>query len=111
MSHYRSPHSAKGSINFMRITLAEVQRIATLARLALTPTEEQDLVEHFERILTYVDTLKAVDTTGIKPMAHAIEVAGPFREDRVTNRPDPETLLSNAPTKEGHFFKVPKILD
>jgi len=44
-------------------------------------------------------------------MAHAIEVAGPFREDRVTNRPDPETLLSNAPTKEGHFFKVPKILD
>jgi len=39
------------------MTPSEAQRIATLARLALTPTEEHDVVEHFEKILTYVDQL------------------------------------------------------
>ena len=95
----------------MRMTLSEVQRIATLARLALTPTEAQDLVEHFDKILAYVDKLSLADTTGIEPLAHAIAVPSPLREDCVTNRPDPETLLSNAPAKEAHFLKVPKIIE
>ena len=95
----------------MRMTPSEVQRIATLARLALTPTEEHDIVEHFEKILTYVDKLSTVDTTGIEPLAHAVAVPSPLREDRVTNCPDPDTLLGNAPAREDHFFKVPKIIE
>jgi aspartyl-tRNA(Asn)/glutamyl-tRNA(Gln) amidotransferase subunit C len=95
----------------MRITPVEMQRIATLARLALTSTEERDFGEQLEKILTYMDTLNTLDSTGIEPMAHAIEVQGLLREDAVTNRPDPETLLRNAPAREDHFFKVPKIIE
>jgi aspartyl-tRNA(Asn)/glutamyl-tRNA(Gln) amidotransferase subunit C len=95
----------------MRITPLEVQRIAALARLALTPAEEQALLEHFEKMLSYVEKLNTVDTANVAPMSHAVEVASPLREDRVTNRPDPEALLANAPTIENHFFKVPKIIE
>lgn len=95
----------------MRITPLEVQRIATLARLALTPTEEQNLLEHFEKMLSYVEKLNTVNTTDVTPMSHAIEVQGPLREDHVTNHPNSEALLANAPTREDHFFKVPKIIE
>jgi len=95
----------------MRITPGEVQRIAMLARLFLTPTEERDLVEHFDKILTYMDTLNTLDTSDIDPMSHTIEVPSPFREDQVTNCPNTEALLSNAPTRENHYLKVPKILE
>jgi aspartyl-tRNA(Asn)/glutamyl-tRNA(Gln) amidotransferase subunit C len=95
----------------MPITLLEVQRIAALARLALTPTEEQELLEHFEKILHYVEKLNTVDTSDVAPLSHAVEVPSQLREDCVTNLPNPEALLANAPTKEDHFFKVPKIIE
>ncbi|MGE0681563.1 MAG: Asp-tRNA(Asn)/Glu-tRNA(Gln) amidotransferase subunit GatC [Candidatus Binatia bacterium] len=95
----------------MHITLPEVQRIAALARLILTPAEEQDLLEHFDKILSHVEKLNTVDTTDVTPMSHAVEVLSPLREDRVTNQPDPEALLANAPAREDHFFKVPKIIE
>ena len=95
----------------MQVTQTEVQKIATLARLALTPTEEQALVEHFEKILTYVKKLDDLDTTSVEPTAHAVSVANYFREDRVTNQPNPEGLLANAPAREDHFLKVPKIIE
>jgi aspartyl-tRNA(Asn)/glutamyl-tRNA(Gln) amidotransferase subunit C len=95
----------------MPITPLEVQRIAALARLALTPEEEQDLLKHFASMLSYVEKLHLVDTSEVMPMSHAIEVPSPFREDCVTNRPNPDALLANAPTREEYFFKVPKILE
>lgn len=95
----------------MLITLLEVQRIAALARLALTPAEEQNLLKHFEKMLSYMEKLGSVDTADVVPMSHAIEVPSPLREDHVTNHPDPEALLANAPASEDHFFKVPKIIE
>lgn len=95
----------------MRITPLEVQRIAALSRLALTPEEEQNLLEHFENMLNYVEKLSEVDTANVTPMSHAVEVPSPLREDQVTNHPNPDALLANAPTRENHFFKVPKIID
>jgi len=95
----------------MRISLAEVQKIATLARLGLTPKEEYALIEHFEKILAYVKKLDSLDTTAVEPTYHAVDVSNPLREDLVTNGPNPEALLSNAPAREAHFFKVPKIIE
>jgi aspartyl-tRNA(Asn)/glutamyl-tRNA(Gln) amidotransferase subunit C len=95
----------------MRITAEEVRRVATLARLELTSEEAADLVEHFDKLLTYMETLNRLDTTNVEPTAHAITVPSPLREDRVTNQPNPEALLANAPAREGNFFKVPKIIE
>jgi aspartyl-tRNA(Asn)/glutamyl-tRNA(Gln) amidotransferase subunit C len=95
----------------MRISREEVQRIARLARLELTQAEETELVEHFDKVLTYMEKLNQLNTDGVEPTAHAVEVPTPFREDRVTNQANTDVLLQNAPAREGDFFKVPKIIE
>jgi len=95
----------------MRITTEEVRRVAILARLALTSTEEDDLIKHFDKILAYMDMLNTLDTTTVEPTAHVVEMSEPLRNDCVTNQPNTEALLANAPAREDSFFKVPKILE
>ncbi|HXG19869.1 MAG TPA: Asp-tRNA(Asn)/Glu-tRNA(Gln) amidotransferase subunit GatC [Methylomirabilota bacterium] len=95
----------------MRIARETVQRVALLARVELSPTEERELLDHFDRILLYMEKLNDLDTTTIEPTAHAIDVPGPLRDDVVTNHPDTAALLANAPAREDDFFKAPKIIE
>ena len=95
----------------MRISREEVQRVALLARLELTTAEETELVEHFDKVLTYMEKLNELHPEGVEPTAHAVEVPSPLREDRVTNQADTEALLQNASAREADFFKVPKIIE
>ncbi len=95
----------------MRISRNEVQRIALLARLELTAAEETEFVEHFDKVLTYMEKLNQLNTDGVEPTAHAVAVPSPLREDRVTNQADTDALLQNAPARDADFFKVPKIIE
>jgi aspartyl-tRNA(Asn)/glutamyl-tRNA(Gln) amidotransferase subunit C len=95
----------------MTITRDEVQRIAWLARLRLNVEEESRFAEQLGKILEYVAALQGVNTLGIEPMAHALDVVNALREDRVTNQPDTEALLNNAPAADDSFFQVPKIIE
>jgi aspartyl-tRNA(Asn)/glutamyl-tRNA(Gln) amidotransferase subunit C len=95
----------------MSISREEVQRVALLARVALTPAEETDLIEHFDKVLTYMEKLNELNTDGVEPTAHAVEVLAPRREDRVTTQANTDALLQNVPVREGDFFKVPKIIE
>ena len=93
------------------IDIKEVERIAELARLALTDEEKSLYAKQLAKIIEYFDELKAVDTTGIEPMAHALSMTNVLREDVVVPSLGCEVLLSNAPEREGSLFKVPKIGD
>jgi aspartyl-tRNA(Asn)/glutamyl-tRNA(Gln) amidotransferase subunit C len=93
------------------LTREEVQRVAMLARLQLLPEEEEHLTVQLEKILQYVEKLNELDTRDIEPFTHAVELTNGFREDKATNRPNPADLFANAPAKEDHFFKVPKIIE
>lgn len=95
----------------MKLTREDVRRVAVLARLSLTPDEEERLTEQLDKILQYVEKLERLDTTGVEPLAHAVDIVNAFRDDRVTRSPDPEALLANAPARENTFFKVPKIIE
>jgi aspartyl-tRNA(Asn)/glutamyl-tRNA(Gln) amidotransferase subunit C len=95
----------------MKLTREEVARVAVLARLRLTPEEETEFTEQLDQILGYMDKLAQLDTSDVEPFSHAAGTANALREDRVTNRPDPDSLLANAPDCDGTFFKVPKILE
>jgi aspartyl-tRNA(Asn)/glutamyl-tRNA(Gln) amidotransferase subunit C len=98
--------------NVMRLTGKEVQRIAMLARLRLTAEEEERLTEQLDNILQYMGKLNQLDTSGIEPFSHmVVDGINPMREDIVTNRPNAEALLANAPAKENTFFQVPKIIE
>ncbi len=91
------------------ITKEEVKHVAKLARLELTEEEITKYSEQLGNILTYVEQMKEVDTTGIEPMPHAIPVTNVMREDVVKYEQTKEELMQNAPYEEDGFFRVPKI--
>jgi len=95
----------------MKLTREEVARVAVLARLRLTPEEETEFTEQLDQILGYMDQLTRLDTSNVEPFSHAARTTNALRDDKVTNRSDPDALLANAPDRDGTFFKVPKILE
>jgi aspartyl-tRNA(Asn)/glutamyl-tRNA(Gln) amidotransferase subunit C len=95
----------------MKLAREEVQRVAMLARLRLTPEDEQCLTEQLDNILQYMGKLNQLDTSGIEPFTHIVDMANPMREDAITNEPNADALLANAPEQENHFFRVPKIIE
>jgi aspartyl-tRNA(Asn)/glutamyl-tRNA(Gln) amidotransferase subunit C len=95
----------------MSITREEVRRVALLARLRLSDEEENRLTDELDHILQHMAALGRLDTSGVPPMAHALDVVNALREDRVTNQPNAEVLLANAPAADASFFVVPKIIE
>ena len=95
----------------MKLTRNEVERVALLARLRLTSEEASQLTEQLGDILTYMDKLNQLDTANVEPFSHAGDGNNGFRQDQVTNQPNAEALLANAPDRDATFFKVPKILE
>ncbi|MBM4255983.1 MAG: Asp-tRNA(Asn)/Glu-tRNA(Gln) amidotransferase subunit GatC [Deltaproteobacteria bacterium] len=92
------------------VTLEEVQRVARLARLALSTHEAEAMTEHFMKVFTYVETLRTLDTDTTEPFTHAVTGYMPLREDHVTNTPN-DNLLRTAPATHATLFVVPKIID
>jgi aspartyl-tRNA(Asn)/glutamyl-tRNA(Gln) amidotransferase subunit C len=58
-----------------------------------------------------MEKLNQIDTAGVEPLAHVVDIVNAFREDYITSSPFTETLLQNAPAREKNFFKVPKIIE
>jgi len=95
----------------MKLSRESVQRIATLARLRLTADEESEIIGQLDRILSYMDKLNELDTANIELFNHDIDTLSALREDQLTNQPNTDALLTNAPDRDGSFFKVPKIIE
>ncbi len=95
----------------MKISLADVRHVAALARLDLSAAEEEKLVTELGSILGYVEKLGELDTEGVTPTAHVLDVGPAFREDEVRNGPEVDALLGNAPDRWQSFFRVPKIIE
>ncbi|MCF4970202.1 MULTISPECIES: Asp-tRNA(Asn)/Glu-tRNA(Gln) amidotransferase subunit GatC [Nostocales] len=89
----------------------QVRKVALLARLELTPEEEQQFTTQLGSILEYVEQLSELDVTDVQPTTRAIDVSNVTREDELQPYPEREAILNNAPEQEGDFFKVPKILN
>ncbi len=82
-----------------------------LARLELSIEEEQLLTEQIDKILQYMEKLSEIDTSDVEPLAHVVDIVNGFREDKIIHQPSTDALLSNAPERQGNFFKVPKIIE
>jgi aspartyl-tRNA(Asn)/glutamyl-tRNA(Gln) amidotransferase subunit C len=95
----------------VKISLDEIRHVALLARLALTPAEEVELTTTLDSILQHMEQLNRLDTSAVEPTAHVTAVTTPWRDDRVTNGPDTEALLANAPARDDDLFLVPKIIE
>ncbi len=94
-----------------KITLAEVEHVARLARLDLSPEEKERMRSQLDAILTYIDKLRQLDTEGVAPTSHAIPIVNVIREDEVRPCFSVTDMLANAPDRDGELFRVPKILE
>jgi aspartyl-tRNA(Asn)/glutamyl-tRNA(Gln) amidotransferase subunit C len=95
----------------MALTLADVHRIAHLARIEIDAGAAAEVHRKLEAIFAMINELQAVDTTGITPMAHAQDVMLPLREDAVTE-PDQHALFQSlAPAVEDSLYLVPRVVE
>jgi aspartyl-tRNA(Asn)/glutamyl-tRNA(Gln) amidotransferase subunit C len=94
----------------MAISRDDVRKVARLARLLLSDDELDRMTAQLGQILQYMDLLGEVDTTGVEPMAHCVEMSNVFREDRVEPSLPRAEALANAPHDDGECYLVPAVL-
>jgi aspartyl-tRNA(Asn)/glutamyl-tRNA(Gln) amidotransferase subunit C len=95
----------------MALDKATVAQIAALARIRLSEAELDPLVNELSRILTWMEQLNEVDTSGVAPMASVTAAGLTMREDEVTDGGRREEILSNAPRTARGLFVVPKVIE
>jgi aspartyl-tRNA(Asn)/glutamyl-tRNA(Gln) amidotransferase subunit C len=95
----------------MAISEAEVKKVAHLARLAVPDDKLEAYTHNLSNILNLVDQLSAVDTTGVEPMAHPLDMMQRLREDVVTETSHREKYQSVAPEVESGLYLVPKVIE
>jgi aspartyl-tRNA(Asn)/glutamyl-tRNA(Gln) amidotransferase subunit C len=98
----------------VKITEQEVMRVAELANLALTPEEVARMAHDLDGILSHIDKLNELDTTGVEPMAQVLFDAGEtatLREDVERAPLSNAEAVANAPVTSGGYYKVPKVIE
>ena len=95
----------------MALDKATVARIATLARIKVPESEQAALAGELSHILSWIEQLNEVDTSGVEPMSGGATMKLPMREDVVTDGDRRDQILANAPETAHGFFTVPKVVE
>jgi aspartyl-tRNA(Asn)/glutamyl-tRNA(Gln) amidotransferase subunit C len=95
----------------MSLSLADVEKVARLARLAMNDEELKAAQTQLNNIFGLIAEMQAVDTKGIVPMSHAQDVAQRLREDKVTETNQREAFQTIAPQVENGLYLVPQVIE
>jgi aspartyl-tRNA(Asn)/glutamyl-tRNA(Gln) amidotransferase subunit C len=92
------------------ITPEQVRHIGLLGRIELTDAEVEKFTAQLGHILQAFDKIQALETEGIEPMVHPVEIENVLAEDKLGASLAPDEALANAPARDGDYFMVPKVL-
>jgi aspartyl-tRNA(Asn)/glutamyl-tRNA(Gln) amidotransferase subunit C len=95
----------------MALTLEDVKRVADLARIAIDEAEARAVLSQLNDVFELVAQMQAVDTRGVEPMSHALNVVQRLREDSVTESDRHVLFQSVAPQVESGLYLVPKVIE
>ena len=95
----------------MSLSTAEVRWIAHLARLELSDADVETMTRQLGAVVDYMAQLQQVNTDGVAPLAHAVELHNVFRADEPAPSLPVDAALANAPQRQGDFYRVPAVLD
>lgn len=87
-----------------------VRHVGKLSRIELTDEQVETFSRQLGSILEYFDKLQELDTEGVEPMAHAVELTNVFGDDAAGESLSPDAALANAPARDEDFFQVPKVI-
>jgi aspartyl-tRNA(Asn)/glutamyl-tRNA(Gln) amidotransferase subunit C len=94
----------------MSLTRADVEKVSLLGRLLLSEAELDTMTTQLTRVVGYVEQLNEVQTEGVQPMAHALDMHNVFRDDVLEPSLPREGALSNAPKRDSECYRVPAVL-
>lgn len=95
----------------MKIDLDALKKIAHLARLHVKPEEEAALLNSMDNVLTWMEQLDEINTENVEPLTHISAEVNSWREDKANNLLSREVALSTAPSQDGTYIKVPKVIE
>ena len=98
-------------LNDERLSADEVRQIAALARISMNDEEVEIMRGQMVNILNNIDVLNNVDTAGVEPTGHSVDVRSVMREDEPTESLRRDDVLLNAPSSEVSFIRVRSVLD
>ncbi|MFN8335497.1 MAG: Asp-tRNA(Asn)/Glu-tRNA(Gln) amidotransferase subunit GatC [Cyclobacteriaceae bacterium] len=94
----------------MKIDRPLLDKMAHLARLEFEDKDAEKMIQDMTNIINWVEKLNEVDTTGIEPLTSMSHEVNALREDKTVSQIPAEEVLKNAPVKNEHYFRVPKVL-
>ncbi|MFT4998618.1 MAG: aspartyl-tRNA(Asn)/glutamyl-tRNA(Gln) amidotransferase subunit C [Chitinophagales bacterium] len=95
----------------MALENSDIEKLATLARININDEMKTEVAGKISDILTMIDDMQALDTSGIEPMANSLDATQRLREDIVTESNKREQLQAVAPATEDGLYLVPKVID
>lgn len=95
----------------MSLSLEEVQKVAQLARIRLSPEEQERMRSQLSNILSYIELLQEVDVSGVAPTAQVTNLTSVLRPDELRPSLPPERVLANAPDQRDGMFRVKAVFD
>jgi aspartyl-tRNA(Asn)/glutamyl-tRNA(Gln) amidotransferase subunit C len=95
----------------MSLNLTDVRRIAMLARIEITDEQAQEAVRQLGDILAMIEQIGRLDTAGVLPMSHPLDGAQRLRADEVSETPERERTMANAPARQDGLFLVPRVIE
>ena len=94
----------------MEVNDTMIENLANLARLYFNEEEKQEIKSDLERMIRFIDKLNELNTDGVEPVLHMSDGSNVFREDEIKGSISREEGLKNAPSSDGLFIKVPKVI-
>ena len=94
----------------MKVDLKLVERLASLAKLSFDKEEKERLIKDLERMIGFVDTLNQLDLSDDEPMTQVHQVKGRLRTDEIATTLSKNEVFRSAPSHDGTYFKVPKVI-
>jgi aspartyl-tRNA(Asn)/glutamyl-tRNA(Gln) amidotransferase subunit C len=93
----------------MSLSAEEVRKVADLARLELSEADVETMARQLSAIVDYINQLQQVNTDGVEPLAHALDLHDVFRDDALSKSLSEDEALANAPARQENFYSVPAV--
>jgi aspartyl-tRNA(Asn)/glutamyl-tRNA(Gln) amidotransferase subunit C len=94
----------------MKVDDELINNLARLARLEFKKEDKEEIKQDLQKMISFIDKLNELDTTGVEPLLHMSNNINVLREDEVQGSISTEDALKNAPNHDDRFFKVPKVI-
>lgn len=93
----------------MSLSADDVRKVADLARLEISDAELETMARQLSAIVEYINQLQQVNTEGVAPLAHALDLHDVFRDDVLGQSLSEDEALANAPARKDNFYRVPPV--